>query len=927
LNTLPSRVMECYSIANSLTHENGSALVSCRKALSTFQQAIIAIFKPFLKRRWSRGYVRNLLGINLDELALLLKQIKPNIHGGLRRHPLVVPFLIGLALRLAFVPFLVDPYDASTFFTVTNDLLAGLNMYATNSFSYPPLWAYAMHPTVGLTTLFVSPNLLGVRIATQSLSLENWQLPAIVTSPLFNILFKLPLIIADVLIGLILYRIIKELRDEKKAKMAFVLWFLNPLVILIDSVLGQFDVLPTLMIVLAFCLLCNRNYFASGSAIGAGVLFKIFPIYFAPLYLFSIAKLESKGPLKILENLRNILPKCSRFLAGILVPFFIFLSPLINSNIIHDIFARTQTVSGIGGLTIFSVAEFPGMQWLLLIISLHSGMVFWSLMISSLVAILLVSFAFFTSQKDFLEIFLLGNVAIILIIFVTSLVVNPQYIVWILPFMIVEWGLYKRNLIKLSLLSIVASVFLIGIGGPLFFFRPLAVFTPLLSVNTVYSSIQFFENYDGWAILFTSGILGVIVIILCLKDTLKLLLKKRSKFETMTDRGEGKTEDNDDSSLKIRWGLVSPLKILTLVLVALMLGQSLAFVLPRTQQNASFQVQNIDFANGKWAKLNYVVKSAGWYPVDIQVSATPSTSILHGTIDKAVFMYYDPNYPSSLVGDISWMGLIDHVPVELKLRGYDGPVKIVDAEELKNAIRANPDSIVLIPSGVLPETVHANNESLLGNWLLSGGTLIWVGDVFAYFSGYEGKVIQPFSESNFSQVQNQILGFTLFDNVSKEDERLATIPSDYSNALDLQYPDAITGAYVSEVLNHGGEILGKITSSQYPRTSIAYVPAGNGHLLLFGGGVGRTFTPTGEDAIAHDIAQIICSDFEFSSQTVTSSLHHLGRNEVESGSINVPLPQNQNITGIMIVAFSESPYDRYFSRQFLTIGDNYSLLS
>ncbi|HXX88540.1 MAG TPA: hypothetical protein VEH86_08860 [Candidatus Acidoferrum sp.] len=849
-----------------------------------------------------------------------------NSYAYLRRHPLLGLFLIGLAIRLALAPFSADPYDVSTFFTVTNDLLAGLNVYTTNSFSYPPLWAYAMHPAIGLTSLFVSPKLLGVSISTQSLTLENWQLPAVVTSPLFNLLFKLPLIVADVLIGLILYKITRDLRNEKQAKIAFILWFLNPLVILIDSVQGQFDVLPTLMVVLAFCLLCNRNYFASGIAIGLGFLFKISPIYLAPLYLFSIAKLERDQSLMMLENLRKILSKCSRFLAGMLILFSIFLFPLVNSNIIHDIFARTESVASVGGLTVFSVVELPELQWLLQLISSYSSLVSLSMLIASFVAIFLVSYACFKSRRHFLETFLLGHTATILVVYVTTLVVNPQYIVWVLPFLILEWGLYKHNLIKLSLLSILASMFLIGIGGFLFFFRPLALFTPLLSANSVYSSINFFENYGGWPILFTSGILGTIVIILCLESTLRILLKKEDRSQKVTDHGERKLKDNETLSLKIHWNSINPSKILAFVLAVLVLGQSLAYVLPLAQQNVNFQIQNINFAGGNSAMLNYTVKSAE-YPLDIQISATPLTSILQSAVDKEVFIYYDPDYPSSLVGDIGWMGLIDHIPVELKLRGYNGSVKIVDAEELRNVIEANPDSVVVIPSGVLPETVHANNASLIGNWLQSGGVLIWIGDAFAYFSGYKGKVIQLFSENNFSQVQNQMLGFTLFDNASKEDERLATIPSNFSNALNLQYPDATTGAYVSEVLKHGGEILGKITSSEYPRTSIAYVPVGSGQLILFGGGVGRVFTVSGEDAIAHDIAQILCSGFDFSSQIVTSSLHQLGRNEGESGSISIPLPQNQGITGVMIVAFSESPYDRYFSRQFLPIGGNYSLLN
>jgi hypothetical protein len=212
--------------------------------------------------------------------------------------------------------------------------------------------------------------------------------------------------------------------------------------------------------------------------------------------------------------------------------------------------------------------------------------------------------------------------------------------------------------------------------------------------------------------------------------------------------------------------------------------------------------------------------------------------------------------------------------------------------------------------------VHADNKSLIGSWLRSGGTLIWIGDAFGYFSGVKGGGLQLFSEANFTKVQMQILGFSLFDTSLGDSERYASISSNFSNALDLQYPDAKVGAYVSETLEHGGQILGKITALSNARSSIVYVPVGSGHLILFGGGVGRVFTPTGEDAIAHDIAQILCSGFGFASGVVTSNLHEMGRNEAEEAFLSVPIPQGQNFTGVTIAVFSKSSYNRFFAHQF-----------
>ena len=826
--------------------------------------------------------------------------------------------LIGFVLRLVLAPFSSDPNDVGVFYIVANDLLAGLNVYTTNSFSYPPLWAYIIHPALALASFSLSPNLLGVRVDTLSLSIESWKLPPIITSPFFNILVKLPLIIADVLIGIILYSIVKELIDEKRAKMTFILWFFNPLVIFIDSIHGQFDVIPTLMTVLAFCLLCNRKYFSSGIAIGIGVMLKIFPIYLTPLYLFSIAKLETSESSRTPRNLRKALAHCSTFFVGILAPAAIFSLPLINSNMIHDVFARTESITSVGGLTIFSIVQIPGMEWLLQLISSNSGLVFISLTLVSLILIMFISFACFSKQKDFLRAFLSGHIAILLAIYVTSLLVNPQHILWILPFLILSWGLYRQNLNKIKVLSVSASTFLIGFGGPLFFFYPLAAFTPLLSVGTVYSTVSFFEQYAGWIILLISGVLGVSAIILCLWETMGFILEKEKRAEMSDDPSQERRVNDSTSSLRIHWHVVNPSKVLALMFVALLVAQLLVFALPLIPQNVDFQVLDLSHTGEGYFRINYEVKSAR-YPVDIEVSAVPLTSMSNRSVDKTIFIYYDQNYPSSLVSEASWIGLLDHIPIELKLRGYNAPIIVVDTEKLKDEALNNKDCVIVIPSGVLPDTVHANNVSLIGNWIRSGGTLIWIGDAFGYFSGSKGKSVQLFSADNFSEVQTQVLGYDLFNGTSEESERFATASSNFSKALDLRYPDAEVGAYVSEVLKNGGEVLGKITASENARASIAYVPVGKGHLLLFGGGVGRVFAATGEDVIAHDIAQILCSGFPFSTGIVTSNLHELERSEVKQASLDMLLPRDQNVTGIMIVVFSKSPYNRYFSRQFRPI--------
>lgn len=241
----------------------------------------------------------------------------------------------------------------------------------------------------------------------------------------------------------------------------------------------------------------------------------------------------------------------------------------------------------------------------------------------------------------------------------------------------------------------------------------------------------------------------------------------------------------------------------------------------------------------------------------------------------------------------------------------------MNAIELSSEMRESSEFVLIIPSGVFPETIHSKNESLVGSWLGSGGTMIWIGDAFGRFSGLKGGRTELFSEGDFGSVQNQILGFSFFNETSGESERFATQPSDFSTALDLAYPETFVGAYVSEVIRQKGVVLGRTTSSSNPRSSIAQFPVGNGCLLLFGGGVRRAFTASGEDVIARDIAHILSFGFPLATEEVVYNTHHLATNEELNGTIQIVLPEDRNVEGILVAAYSKAMYVRFFSRHFI----------
>lgn len=826
---------------------------------------------------------------------------------------------IGLLLRFIPAPFTSQPYDVAALYTVNNDVSAGLGIYTTNSFSYPPLWAYIEFPALGLASWLTNPSLFSIRTDSLGLSSESWRFPPIITSPLFNVICKLPLIVADAMIGLILYDFVKEVKDERRARLSFILWFFNPLVIFVGSFHGQFDVLPTLMTLLSFCLLCKRSYFGSGIAIGLGTLFKIYPIFLVPLYFFSIPALETDRSSRGANSLRRVIYCLLLFVAGVVIPFCLFVVPLANSGIIHNVLSRTETVTSLGGLTLFNIAYLPGFEWLWPFVSSHSQLVSLGLTLVCFTMALMIGFIVFRRRKDFLKAFILGHIAILLTVYLTSLTVNPQYVLWIIPFLVLNYGLCQFGITKLLTLSISGLAFLIGLSGLLFFFYPLAAFTHLLNIDAIYANVYFFEHSGGWVILVVSGILGAFTLILCLRDTLKSLLKTDHEIKTAHFPRQEQQENHSSSPLRFRSYALGSSRLLILVVAILMIGQTMVYTQPLIQQRPTLYVRSINASNVDHVKVDYSLTS-GSFPVDMQVFTTPLTYSPNSFSNMEILIYYDKDYPSSFVSEAGWIGLLDHIPIELELGGYNGSVRIVNAVELQHRMQKGHEFTVIIPSGVLPDTLHAKNETSVGDWLRSGGTMIWIGDAFAYLSGQKGRVTEPFSAGNYSQIQNQVLGFTLFNETSKESERFAYEPSTFSEALDLRFPDALVGPYVSEVLKNGGLVFGR-TTAQNVRTSIAYVPVGSGSLILFGGGVGRAFTATGEDVVAHDIAQILCSGFPFSTAIAEYRTYELNRWEDKSASITVALPEDENVTGILVVGFSKSPYVRFFARQFCLFNE------
>ena len=99
-------------------------------------------------------------------------------------------------------------------------------------------------------------------------------------------LFKLPAILADLFLGLLMMRFSKNYK-----LLIFALIFLNPVVFYISSYWGQIDAIPLLLILYSiYFLIFSKKYIISGLLFTSAILFKPTVLLFIPIYLIYFVK-------------------------------------------------------------------------------------------------------------------------------------------------------------------------------------------------------------------------------------------------------------------------------------------------------------------------------------------------------------------------------------------------------------------------------------------------------------------------------------------------------------------------------------------------------------------------------------------------------------------------------------------------------------
>ena len=118
---------------------------------------------------------------------------------------------------------------------------------------------------------------------------------------LTSLLFRLPIFTVDIGIAAALYWISMRMATVSEARLATLVWFMNPYPFLSMELLGVPDILAVLFTVLVIGSLILRRPLLSGAFLALGILTKLYPILLLPpILIFTRGEGSRKGKLAIL---------------------------------------------------------------------------------------------------------------------------------------------------------------------------------------------------------------------------------------------------------------------------------------------------------------------------------------------------------------------------------------------------------------------------------------------------------------------------------------------------------------------------------------------------------------------------------------------------------------------------------------------------
>ncbi len=207
----------------------------------------------------------------------------------------------GLLLRLCIAPFITYDYDIYAWALVISNIESGNGLYDLTGLYYTPVWGYCLSFIGSVMNAFTDIGVFGIRF-TDLLPIEdNWYSGhiATLTTVGFSVAMKIPLMIADLLVGYLIYILLKDyVKDEKRALKGAALWIFCPIVFYMSTVGTQFDCFSALFLLLTVMLLRRNMNLLAGFMFALSCLLKFFPLFTATILIAYIIAKHRHEPVK-----------------------------------------------------------------------------------------------------------------------------------------------------------------------------------------------------------------------------------------------------------------------------------------------------------------------------------------------------------------------------------------------------------------------------------------------------------------------------------------------------------------------------------------------------------------------------------------------------------------------------------------------------
>lgn len=400
-------------------------------------------------------------------LASSLKARVSSIH-----HPVLWILVIGLVIRL-LVSTLSVVYDADYWALVIRNIETGEGLYGVEGYYYTPVWGYMLGLVSAIQTLFLDLGCDVVRVveALFAEAVPFVYYSATVPSIAFTFTVNLPLIISDVILAFsIRYLVMDVTGDVRKSNLAFAMVFLCPLLIGATCVTGMPDTFAATFLVLTVILLRRERYLVAGMLFSLAVLTKFFPVFVIfPLVAYVLLNAADRRSATINLSLSiigavvmTLVMFMPQILEGTLDQCFQFLTDRTGSSVESNIF---DVIAGKSRIIAY---------------------------VAVIIASILCSRYMYRAGRERSE-YNLMKCSFLILAMCMLYPPTPQYMISMLPFL-VYWAVVEDERLRLSWKIIsFGSIFFITSSNALLLL-PLAVWTDLISVETVTSLLAWFSD-------------------------------------------------------------------------------------------------------------------------------------------------------------------------------------------------------------------------------------------------------------------------------------------------------------------------------------------------------------------------------------------------------------------------------------------------